>query len=120
MNYATAWKGTETKRGEIAASVRKAYRNREAAQAALRPDFAKAYGATLALDSEGEVKGFEKTKGGAAAKKSLQRLLIMAFPPKGEKESNASSPMELLVAYIAKSGLSAAQCRRAVEAAFKK
>lgn len=122
MNYATAWKSTETKRGEIAAKVRKAYRNREAAQAALRPDFAKAYEAKLALDSEGNVKGFRADRKGEAAKQSLCRLLRMAFGVQGGKKSNTKSPLERLVAHLSgcKKELSKKQMLLAVEAAFRK
>ena len=88
------------------------------------PEFAKAYGEELSYKLDGELKGWVKD---GAAKKSLNRLLLLAF--KGKKagkpsSSSSTDPMLLLVAYVAKrheeDGMTKAQCIRAVEAAFRK
>ena len=119
MTFATQWKAAEGKRAEIAVKVKAAFKTRDAARAALIEQFAAAYKCSIVQNEEGEAIGFPKQgKAAAAAKKSLQRLLTLAFVGK-KGTSEGTSGYEKAVAYIAKSGLSKAQALRAVEAAFK-
>lgn len=119
MNYATAWKSVEGKRADIAVAVKAAFKTRDSARAALIEQFAAAYGCDTVQNEEGESTGFpKKGKAAAAAKKSLQRLLALAFVAK-KVTSESTSAYEKTVAYIAKAGLTKAQALRAVEAAFK-
>jgi hypothetical protein len=112
MSYATKWRDAETKRNEIAAAVRAEYRTRDAARAALLEQFARAYECPLVRDEEGNAKGFPKTgKAAAAAKKSLQRLLAMAFPSKPGTERAKANPVDALIKRILKD-CTAAQRRR--------
>ena len=119
MSYATQWKKNSEQRATIADNVRKEYRTRDAARTALLEQFAAAYGTEPVRNEEGEATGFpKKGKAAAAAKKSLQRLLALAFATK-KAMSESTSAYEKAVAYIAKAGLTKAQALRAVEAAFK-
>lgn len=111
MNYATEWKRTEAKRTEIAAQVKAEYRTRDAARSALLEQFARAYECDVVRDEEGTPKGFpKKGKAAAAAKKSLQRLLAMAFPSKGEGRAKVN-PVDALIKRIL-AGFTPAQRRR--------
>lgn len=117
MNYATQWKATESKRTEIALAVKAEYRTREAARSALLGQFARAYECELVCDAEGTPKGFpKKGKAAAAAKKSLQRLLAMAFPSKPGEGRAKVSPVDALVKRIL-AGFTPAQ-RRKIAAAI--
>jgi len=119
MSIATQWKAINASQSTIATKVRKLYRSADKARIALMPEFAKAYGETLSFKLDGEVKGWSKD---GAAKKSLNRLLLLAFTGKKAKASASSStdPMLLLVSYITKGEYTKAQCLKAVEAAFRK
>ena len=119
MSIATQWKAVDAKQDDVAAQVRKLYRTSDKARIALMPEFSRAYGEQLSYKLDGEVKGWAKD---GAAKKSLNRLLLLAFKGKKAKASASSDtdPMVLLVAYIAKSGVTKAQALRAVAAAFRK
>jgi hypothetical protein len=118
MSIATQWMNLSAKQDDLAAQVRKLYRNADKARLALMPEFAKAYGEELSYKIDGSIKGWAEEK---AAKSSLNRLLALAFKGKKAKASASSSdPMELLVAYITKGEYTKAQALRAVEAAFKK
>jgi hypothetical protein len=81
------------------------------------PEFAKVYGEQLSYKLDGEVKGWGKD---GAAKKSLNRLLALAFKGKKSGSSAEKDPMELLVSYITKGEYTKAQALRAVAAAFRK
>jgi len=119
MSYATQWMAAEGKRTAIAVAVKAAFKTRDAARTALLEQFAAAYGCATVQNEEGEAIGFPKQgKAAAAAKKSLQRLLTLAFATK-KGTSESTSAYEKAVAYIAKAGLTKAQALRAVEAAFK-
>jgi hypothetical protein len=119
MTYATQWKKNSEQRAEIAVNVKAAFKTRDAARTALLEQFAAAYGCEPVRNEEGEATGFaKKGKAAAAAKKSLQRLLTLAFVTK-KVTSESTSAYEKAVAYIAKAGLTKAQALRAVEAAFK-
>jgi hypothetical protein len=119
MSYATQWKAAESKRADIAVAVKAEFKTRAACRTALIEQFAAAYGCDTVQNEEGESTGFpKKGKAAAAAKKSLQRLLALAFVTK-KVTSESTSSYEKAVAYIAKAGLTKAQALRAVEAAFK-
>ena len=109
------------KQDDLAAQVRKMYRSADKARLALMPEFSRAYGEELSFKLDGSIKGWAED---GAAKKSLNRLLLLAFKGKKATESSDTNPMELLVAYVAKrheqDGMTKAQCLRAVEAAFRK
>ena len=120
MSIATQWMNLSAKQDDLAAQVRKMYRSADKARLALMPEFAKAYGEELSYKLDGSIKGWAEEK---AAKSSLNRLLALAFKGKkaaGGKKSSSTDPIELLITYITKSGVTKAQCLRAVEAAFKK
>jgi len=118
MSIATQWKAIGASQDAIASQVRKLYRSADKAKVALMPEFAKAYGEQLSFKLDGEVKGWSKD---GAAKKSLNRLLLLAFTGKKAKaKSNSTDPMELLVSYITKGEYTKAQALRAVAAAFRK
>lgn len=118
MSFASKWKSNAAQRTAIAVAVKAAFKQRDAARLALLPQFAKAYGCTVIRNDDGEAVGFPKaSKNGAAAKKSLQRLLTLAWKAKATK-SKATSPLELLVTYITKTKLSREKVLRAVKAAF--
>lgn len=117
MNYATEWKRTESRRSEIAAQVKAEYRTRDAARSALIEQFARAYECDVVRDDEGTPKGFpKKGKAAAAAKKSLQRLLTMAFPSKPGEGRAKADPVDALVKRIL-AGFTPAQ-RRKIAAAI--
>ena len=117
MSIATKWKAVGASQDAIASQVRKLYRSADKARIALMPEFAKAYGEALSYKIDGEVKGWSKD---GAGKKSLNRLLLLAFTGKKATESSDTDPMELLVSYITKGEYTKVQCLRAVEAAFRK
>ena len=118
MSFASKWKSNAAQRTAIAVAVKAAFKQRDAARLALLPQFAKAYNCKIVRNDDGEAVGFPKaSKNGAAAKKSLQRLLTLAFQKKGAK-SKATSPLELLVTYITKTKLGKNAVLRAVKAAF--
>lgn len=117
MSYASQWKSTESKRTEIAAQVKAEYKTRDAARSALLEQFARAYECDVVRDEEGNAKGFpKKGKAAAAAKKSLQRLLAMAFPSKPGTERNKVNAVDALIKRILKD-CTAAQ-RRKIAAAI--
>ena len=117
MSIATQWKAVDAKQDDVAAQVRKLYKSADKARIALMPEFSRAYGEELSYKLDGSIKGFKVDK---AAKSSLKRLLTLAFKGKKATESSDTNPMQLLVAYIAKSGVTKAQALRAVAAAFRK
>lgn len=120
MNYATKWKAVENKKEKIAADLRDAFPDRAEARKVLAPQFAEAYGEKLT-----DKGNFAKGKN-SAAKRAMNALLRLAYT--GQKKKNgrkeggakASSPYELLVAYIANSGVTKQRALRAVEEAFAK
>ena len=118
MSIATQWMNLSAKADDLAAQVRKMYKTSDKAKWALMPEFAKAYNEALSYKLDGSIKGWKKE---GAAKSSLKRLLTLAFKGKKAAASSAEKdPVELLVAYITKSGVTKAQAARAVNAAFKK
>ena len=121
MSIATQWKAVGASQDAIATQVRKLYRTSDKAKVALMPEFARAYGEELSFKLDGSIKGWAKD---GAAKKSLNRLLLLAFKGKKAAGGKSTDPVELLVAYVAKrheeDGMTKAQCLRAVEAAFRK
>jgi len=118
MSIATQWKAINAKQDDVAAQVRKMYRTSDKARLGLMPEFSRAYNEELSYKLDGSIKGWAQD---GAAKKSLNRLLALAF--KGKKSGSSSAekdPIELLVSYITKGEYTKAQALRAVAAAFRK
>ncbi len=118
MNYGKQWKDIEGKKQEIAVALRAEFPERAEARSVLAPQFAKAYGETL--KENGDFARGAKS----SAKRAMNALLRLAYV--GQKKKNgrkggakSSSPYELLVAYVANSGLTKQRALRAVEAAFE-
>jgi hypothetical protein len=113
FNIAKQFKGGAAAQATAAQQVRKLYRSREAAKAAMIEPMAKAYGDKLNYTSKG-VARWAKHGGG---KNALSRLLALAFKPRGSSKRskrNKVSRVELLIKQISK--LTVAQRRRVLAA----
>ena len=110
FNIAKQFKGGAVAQATAAVTLRKLYRSREAAKAAMIEPMAKAYGDKLNYTSKG-VARWAKHGGGKTA---LSRLLALAFKPKTGTKRNTVSRVEALIKQISK--LTPVQRRRVLAA----
>lgn len=110
FKIASQFKSGAASQATAALTLRKLYRSREAAKAAMIEPMAKAYGDKLNYTSKGVARWAKH----GAGKNALSRLLALAFKPKTGTKRNTVSRVELLIKQISK--LTAAQRRRVLAA----
>lgn len=115
INIANTFKRGAAAQQDAAAALRKVFRSRSMAGAAMLPVIAKAYGAKISTTKTGTTRWVKNDKAAAAAKRALNRLLAIAYPCKAITKRAKADPVALLLRKFGK--LSAAQQRRFLKSA---